>query len=167
MPALKNPRHEAFCLNLMLGLTLAVAYAKAGYRPHAGNAWELRQKEQISVRLAELVEARSTKSLEKVSNAPRDTLVSMLAELSENREIARSLGDVKAMNQASLYRSQLLGLVVNKSETRSVGDVAMLSTQQQNELIINLLTSGRVSQADLETLGRGEALPQLIEAKPN
>jgi hypothetical protein len=167
MPALRNPKHEAFCLNLMLGLTLALAYEKAGYKPSAPNACVLKKKQHISERLAELVRERSTKSVEKVSNGPRDNLLSMLAELAENREIARSLGDVKAMNQASLYRSQLLGLVVNKSETRSTSDVAMLSTQQQNDLIISLLTSGRVSQADLEALGRGEALPVLIEAKPN
>ena len=56
MPALKNPRHEAFAQALARGMSAAAAYGQVGFKPHRANAATLARKEHISVRLAELQE---------------------------------------------------------------------------------------------------------------
>ena len=56
MPALKNPRHEAFAQALARGTSAAAAYGQVGFRPHRANAATLARKEHISVRVAELQE---------------------------------------------------------------------------------------------------------------
>jgi hypothetical protein len=56
MPALKNPRHEAFAQALARGISVAGAYGQVGFKPHRANAATLARKEHISVRVAELQE---------------------------------------------------------------------------------------------------------------
>ena len=63
MPALKNIRHERFCLFIIKGLTPNEAYAKAGYKENSGNAVRLKANESIIARLAELSEKVEEKIL--------------------------------------------------------------------------------------------------------
>jgi phage terminase small subunit len=56
LPALKNPRHEAFAQALARGMSASAAYRQVGFKPHRANAATLARKEHISVRVAELQE---------------------------------------------------------------------------------------------------------------
>jgi hypothetical protein len=56
MPALKNPRHEAFAQALARSMSASAAYGQVGFKPHRANAATLARKEHISVRVAELQE---------------------------------------------------------------------------------------------------------------
>jgi hypothetical protein len=47
MPALKNPRHEAFAQAVARGVSAAAAYGQVGFRPHRANAATLARKEHI------------------------------------------------------------------------------------------------------------------------
>src|SRR3974390_1962114 len=49
MPALKNPRHEAFAQALARGVSASAAYGQVGFKPHRANAATLARKEHISV----------------------------------------------------------------------------------------------------------------------
>src|ERR1700738_1886376 len=52
MPALPNARHEAFAQAPARGLSIAAAYAEAGYKPNRGNAHTLlKQNKCISKRV--------------------------------------------------------------------------------------------------------------------
>jgi phage terminase small subunit len=47
MPALKNPRHEAFAPALARGVPAAKAYVDAGYKPNRGNTCDLKQGQAL------------------------------------------------------------------------------------------------------------------------
>ena len=55
MPVLRNPRHEAYAVALAKGMTADSAYQAAGYKPNRGNASELKSKEIIVTRVAEIM----------------------------------------------------------------------------------------------------------------
>lgn len=55
MPALKNPRHEAFAQALAKGTTADAAYEAAGYKPSRSAASRLSANVNIQARVAELV----------------------------------------------------------------------------------------------------------------
>src|ERR1044072_4069310 len=54
MPALPNPRHEAFARALASGKTATEAYEAAGFRPNRHNAAALGREEHSRTRVAEL-----------------------------------------------------------------------------------------------------------------
>ena len=54
MPILSDPRWEIFAQNAAKGLSLAAAYAVAGYRPSGSNAWRLSKNERVQARITEL-----------------------------------------------------------------------------------------------------------------
>ena len=53
IPALKNPRDEAFAQALARGTSAAAAYGQVGISPHRANAATLARKQHISVRVAD------------------------------------------------------------------------------------------------------------------
>jgi hypothetical protein len=56
MPALKNPRHEAFAQALARGLSASAAYVEAGYKANRHNAAALAREQHIRTRVTELQE---------------------------------------------------------------------------------------------------------------
>ena len=58
MPALNNPRHEAFAQALAQGVPAAKAYVDAGYKPNRGNACALKQAQNVSKRINEIQEGQ-------------------------------------------------------------------------------------------------------------
>jgi hypothetical protein len=56
MPALKNPRHEAFAQTLARGVSASAAYVEAGYKANRHNAAALAREQHIGTRVAELQE---------------------------------------------------------------------------------------------------------------
>ncbi len=67
MRKLKDPRHELFCQNRVVGQTIDEAYTNAGFKPNRGNAARLNAKESIQARIGELMDdalSKTTKTLE-------------------------------------------------------------------------------------------------------
>src|ERR1700745_350665 len=58
MPALKNPRHEAFAQALARSMSASAAYVEAGYKANRHNAAALARKQHIGTRVAELQEEK-------------------------------------------------------------------------------------------------------------
>jgi len=56
MPALKNPRHEAFAQALARGVSASAAYVEAGYKANRHNAAALAREQHIGTRVTELQE---------------------------------------------------------------------------------------------------------------
>ena len=70
MPALKNIRHERFCLELIKGKSATEAFVKAGYKDNPQNAGRLTKNEMVRRRIAELsekVEERALVSVERLT----------------------------------------------------------------------------------------------------
>jgi Terminase small subunit len=131
MPALKNPRHEAFArAYLELGIACE-AYGAAGYRAHKAsrrgysspqhvNASRLLRHAQITQRLLELAAM--------AANRNNVTVDSLLQELDEARACAAGLGQPAAMVQASMGKARITGHIVNRSEAGKPGDFSGMDT---------------------------------------
>lgn len=57
MPALDNPRHEAFCLARVKKEPASTAYVTAGFQRNDSNAARLNRNERIKARIKELHQA--------------------------------------------------------------------------------------------------------------
>ena len=93
MPALKNPRHEAFAQALARGMSAAAAYGQVGFKPHRANAATLARKEHISVRVAELQEEQLAIHQQATAAAAANkqvTIESLIAEAEAARAKAMS-----------------------------------------------------------------------------
>ena len=62
MPALSNPKYEAFAQHLAAHKTADEAYGLAGYKPSRNNAARLKSNEGVKKRVAELVAAAAQKA---------------------------------------------------------------------------------------------------------
>jgi hypothetical protein len=82
MPVLPNPRQERFAQELAKGETADAAYKLAGYKPNRGNASELRKKQHILNRIAEL-QATTAKRAE----ITRESLIARLESACEFAEL--------------------------------------------------------------------------------
>ena len=116
MPSLSNPRHERFAQELATGQSAARAYAVAGYRA-GGNAAEvgasrLIRKAQVKARLAELQERAAIRT--------EITIERLTEMLLEDREVARSLGQMSAAISALEKIAKLHGLFRERAENRNV-----------------------------------------------
>jgi phage terminase small subunit len=132
MPALKNPRHEAFArAYLELGIACE-AYGAAGYRarakasrnlrasPQHVNASRLLRQAKVAQRLLELAAM--------AANRNNVTVDSLLQELDEARSHAAGIGQPAAMVQATMGKARITGHIVNRSEAGKPGDFAGMDT---------------------------------------
>ena len=92
MPVLSNAKHELFCQHLALGKTASEAYELAGYKPSRSNASVLRAKQNISDRLAEILQESEKTVLDQIEYT-RDAL---LSELEEARTFAKEKSNPSA-----------------------------------------------------------------------
>ena len=147
MPVLSNPKHELFCQYLALGKTATEAYELAGYKPSRSNASVLRAKQNISDRLAEILQESEKTVLDQIEYT-RDAL---LSELEEARKLALKRGQPSAAVQASMGKAKLLGLIIDR---REVGDVGAFDSWTDEEL---------VKEATRLARSLGIAGPRLVE----
>jgi hypothetical protein len=91
MPALSNPKHEAFAIALFKGLSQRAAYEQAGYTHNDGNATRLKNNEKVQTRIAELQAEAAKKAIEQVSFDARDMFMRLEAQIIE----AAAAGDHK------------------------------------------------------------------------
>lgn len=112
MPALTNPRHERFAQELAKGKTADSAYVEAGYKANRHNAAALARQEHISTRVAEITERGAVRA--------EITVASILEELEQARVAAlgAETPQSSAAVSASMSKAKLLGLVVDKSESK-------------------------------------------------
>ena len=125
MPALKNPRHEAFAQALARGMSASAAYGQVGFKPHRANAATLARKEHISVRVAELQEERlaihKQATAEAVANA-KVTIESLIAEAEAARAKAMSeKGGAAAAVSALTAKAKLAGMWREKVDQHNTG----------------------------------------------
>src|ERR1700684_1675773 len=80
MPTLPNARHEKFCQALASGKTADEAYVLAGYKPNRANASVLKSKQNISTRVAELLNGGAERA--------QVTVESLINEAEEARRAA-------------------------------------------------------------------------------
>lgn len=113
MPALKNPKHEAFAQGRAKGLSQDEAYVAAGYASNEGNAGRLNRNEQVVARIAELLE----RVAEKTTTAAAETVEKITGELNEALTMARGQERPDRMVMAAVAKAKLNGLIVDKSES--------------------------------------------------
>jgi hypothetical protein len=102
MPALKNPRHEAFAQALVDGLPAYKAYIEAGYKAHDGDASRLRRKAQVQARISELLEALAEKKLV--------TRESLAAEIDQGIVLAHKTEQSASVISGAMAKAKLFGL---------------------------------------------------------
>lgn len=152
MPVLSNPKHELFAQEMARGQSATDAYTTAGYKPDRKNAAKLRQRDDISHRIAELLAKRdetarvaSEKAAERLS-IDREWV---LARLVENANRAMQAGPVKTggketgeyrydgavANRALELIGKELGMFIERSENVNVNHVVRddLPTQEEWE----------------------------------
>ena len=125
MPALKNPRHEAFAQALARGASASAAYGQVGFKPHRANAATLARKEHISVRVAELQEEQlaihKQATAEAVAKA-KVTIESLIAEAEAARAKAMSeKGGAAAAVSALTAKAKLAGMWREKVDQHNTG----------------------------------------------
>ena len=123
MPALENPKHEAFCQHRIKGKTQDEAYVLAGYKPSFAAASRLSRNVKVQVRLMELREG--------VSEKFEITIESMAAQFDEDRRLAIEMKQMGAAVAASNSKAKLAGLFVDKA---TVNVTHSYSTMTEEEL---------------------------------
>jgi phage terminase small subunit len=118
MPALQNPKHERFAQELAKGLAADKAYEAAGFKPNRGNAATLKQKQNISNRVTELLAERETIHAQATAEAIKSAALTkewVIETLMENVARAMQAASVKNDNGESIGEYQYQGSVANKA----------------------------------------------------
>jgi hypothetical protein len=147
MPVLSNAKHELFCQHLALGETASKAYELAGYKPSRSNASVLRAKQNISDRLAEILQESEKTVLDQIEYT-RDAL---LSELEETRKLALKRGQASAVVAATMGKAKILGLIIDRREVNEVGKFDSLTDEEL------------VEEATRRARALGIAGPRLVE----
>src|SRR5262245_48847837 len=125
MPALKNPRHEAFAQALARGMSASAAYRQVGFRPHRANAATLARKEHISVRVGELQEEQLAIHQQATAAAAANakvTIETLIAEAEAARVKAMSeKGGAAAAVSALTAKAKLAGMWREKVDQHNTG----------------------------------------------
>jgi hypothetical protein len=125
MPALKNPRHEAFAQALARSMSASAAYVEAGYKANRHNAAALAREQHIRTRVAELQEEQlaihKQATAEAVANA-KVTIESLIAEAEAARAKAMSeKGGAAAAVSALTAKAKLAGMWREKVDQHNTG----------------------------------------------
>jgi len=136
MPALKNPRHEAFAQSLFTGLseglTRAECYSRSGYtqNPNAASACSARLLNATG-HIVERVRELQEQAAAKAAKAKAVTIESIVDELDEAREMARSEKQASAMIAASQGKAKVTGLEIQRVEQGKPGDFSGCHTRDE------------------------------------
>jgi hypothetical protein len=136
MPALTNPKHERMAQELANGKSADAAYVTAGYKPNHGNAGALRQKQYISIRVAELLAERESIQAQATADAVKSvglTKAWVIETLMEN--VAKAM-QAKAMTNDdgdSIGEFQYQGSVANKALELLGKEMGMFVDRSINE----------------------------------
>lgn len=123
MPVLSNPKHERFAQELAKGKTSDEAYVLAGYKENRGNASTLKSNQNVLDRVQELLSRAAVRA--------EVTVASIIAELDEARELARTVHQPAAMTSASMGKAKVAGLLVERTELTGK-DGGAIQTEEVN-----------------------------------
>jgi hypothetical protein len=126
MPALQNPRHEAFAQVLARGVSASAAYVEAGYKANRHNGAALAREEHIRTRVTELQEEQlamhKQATAEAVANA-KVTIESLIAEAEAACAKAMSeKGGAAAAVSALTAKAKLAGMWREKLDQHNTGN---------------------------------------------
>jgi hypothetical protein len=125
MPALKNPRHEAFAQALARGMSATAAHEEAGYKANTGNASTLKADQSISQRVAELQDQQAALHQHATAAAAANaqvTIESLIAEAEAARAKAMSeKGGAAAAVSALTAKAKLAGMWREKLDQHNTG----------------------------------------------
>lgn len=110
MPALTNPRHEAFCQHVSAGLSQVESYERAGYPRSRSNASGLARKPYIVARLIEIAEEKNAAEARRAEaqRVAEDAAVKSAAEkLGIDREYV--MGRLKINAELALRGGKITG----------------------------------------------------------
>ena len=108
MPALADPRHEAFAQARARGALLIDAYESAGFARHRGHPSRLALKDEVAERIAEL--RASQTEAEDVSSAGLLASLRRIIKAGENSENPALVNAARhAIDDASRIRAELAG----------------------------------------------------------
>ena len=130
MSVLKNARHELFAQCVTNGMLLDDAYEKAGFKPNQRNSSRLRKLTSVDERIAELLNERASKIVEKVAIEVEYTREKLLAELERARQVAEEAKNGSAMAMATLGKAKILGLIIDRREVGDAGAFDHLTDEQ-------------------------------------
>ena len=111
MSALANPKHERFAQERANGLPASEAYVQAGYARNDSNAARLNRNEQVSARIAEILERAATKTVITVAN-----ITERLLAIAAKGETSRDAPMLAVARASLMDAAKLNGLVVDKSQ---------------------------------------------------
>jgi phage terminase small subunit len=128
MSALANIRHERFARAVIRTGVAARAYLKAGYTPTTRNALDvsacqLLRRPKVQARIKELRKQMAARN--------RITVDTLLDDLAADRALARELGQPAAAISATMNQARLVGLLVDRKESRKLGDFAELPSEAE------------------------------------
>ena len=135
MPALRNPRREAFALARAEGKGLSESYAEAGYKAHAGNAHRLSKNERICRRVLEIQSQTVQRTV--------TTIEDMIAQIDEDRRFARERGHSAAALAASMGKAKLLGFLTEQPAVELKFNYAAMSQEELLSEIASLTAQAR------------------------
>jgi hypothetical protein len=127
MPALQNPRHEAFAQALARGTSASTAYVEAGYKANRHNAAGLAREKHIRTRVGELQEeqlAIHQQATAKAAASAKVTIESLIAEAEAARTKAMSeKGGSAAAVSALIAKAKLAGMWRDKIDQHNTGSI--------------------------------------------
>ena len=161
MPVLTNPRHELYAQGLASGLTQEQAYIKAGFTPEPGASAQscasicLSRHEEIKGRVIELQQGYAVATVLDRPSATRMLL--------EDRETARSLGQMGPAVAATMGAAKVNGLIVDKSLNINA-DIEDVPLSRLRELDSLLTGSPSVPMIDVTPQGSAVVSEAAIDA---
>ncbi len=132
MAALSNARQEKFAQEIANGKTLDDAYVAAGYKQNRGNASELKSKQNVSNRVAELLEQRAAKVTAKYGDEIEYTRGRLLGYLEKALAIAIDKENSVGVTQATVAMARITGQIIDR---REVGEVGAFDAMTDEELV--------------------------------
>lgn len=132
MSVLSNARQEKFAQAIANGKTLDAAYVEAGYKQNRGNASELKSKQNVSNRIAELLEQRAAVVTAKYGDEIEYTRGRLLGYLEKALAIAIDKENSVGVTQATVAMARITGQIIDR---REVGDVGAFDGMTDDELV--------------------------------
>jgi predicted trehalose synthase len=140
MPALKNPRWEAFCHAIVEGMakpgySQAECYRSAGYHAKAGNSSEAAASRLLNKFTPVINRVRELQN--QVARRRQVTKDSLVGELEEAQELAREVKQPSAIVSATGLKAKITGHLVERQETGQPGSFS--NAQSAAEIVGRVL----------------------------
>lgn len=127
MPVLRNQRHELFAQELAAGRSASEAYERAGYKSNYGNCIRLKGNERVEARVAELQNRGAAHA--------EVTIVSLVQELEDARQLAVERGQASAAVAATMGKAKVTGQIIDRAEVRNPDDFEDKTMEELIEIV--------------------------------